>query len=91
MAFFEQIARDILEWKLAILALSTLFLAYLICKFLCLDAFMSPLRNLPGPPRSLFFGNLPEIQRKGILNATMEWSKKYGGMFVMWLRPGKYV
>jgi len=87
MAFFEQIARDILEWKLAILALSTLFLAYLICKFLCLDAFMSPLRNLPGPPRSLFFGNLPEIQRKGILNATMEWSKKYGGMFVLWLRP----
>lgn len=30
-------------------------------------------------------------QRKDSFEATSEWSKKYGGIFVMWLRPGMYV
>ena len=90
MAVFELIVKELLEWKLVILAVPTLFLAWLICKFLFVDAFMSPLRNLPGPSPTLFLGTLLEIQRKGILNRTMEWSKKYGGIFVMWLRPGGY-
>lgn len=90
MAAFELIVRELLEWKLALLAVPTLVIAWLICKFLFLDAYMSPLRNLPGPPPSLFLGNLLEIKEKGILRATSEWSKKYGEIFVMWLRPGMY-
>ena len=90
MAAFELFLRELLDWKLALLAVPTLVIAWLICKFLFLDAFMSPLRSLPGPPPSLFLGNLLEIRKKGILSATLEWSKKYGGIFVMWLRPGMY-
>ncbi|KAL9961627.1 hypothetical protein ACROYT_G030609 [Oculina patagonica] len=89
MAAFELIVRELLEWKLALLAVPTLVIAWLICKFLFLDGFMSPLRNLPGPTPSLFLGNLLEIKEKGILRATLEWSKKYGGIFVMWLRPDR--
>jgi len=91
MAVFAPVIREIMGWKVAGLAVSTLILAWLLWKLLFLDAFMSPLRKLPGPPRSLFLGNLLQIHRKGLLNATKEWSKKYGGMFVMWLRPSKYL
>lgn len=88
-AAFELIVGELLEWKLVFLAVPTLIIAWLICKFLFLDAFMSPLRNLPGPPPSrMFLGNLLELKRKGFLDGTLEWSKKYGGIFVMWLRPG---
>ena len=83
--------RGLLEWKLALLAVPTLIIAWLSCKFLFLDAFMSPLRNLPGPPTSMFLGNFLEIKRKDSLGATSEWSKKYGGIFVMWLRTGMFV
>lgn len=91
MAAFELFVRELMEWKLALLAVPTLIIAWLICKFLFLDAFMSPLRNLPGPPTSMFLGNFVEIKRKDIFGVTLEWSKKYGGIFVMWLRPGMYV
>jgi len=91
MAALELFVRDLMEWKLALLAVPTLIIAWLSCKFLFLDAFMSPLRNLPGPPTSMFLGNLLEFKRKDSFSATSEWSKKYGGIFVMWLRPGMYV
>ena len=91
MAAFELFVRELLEWKLVFLAVPTLVIAWLICKFLFLDALLSPLRNLPGPPPSLVLGNVLEIKQKGILRATLEWSKKYGGIFVMWLRPGMCV
>ena len=91
MAALELFVRDLMEWKLALLAVPTLIIAWLSCKFLFLDAFMSPLRNLPGPPTSMFLGNLLEFKRKDSFSSTSEWSKKYGGIFVMWLRPGMYV
>lgn len=91
MSALELFVRDLMEWKLAFLAAPTLIIAWLSCKFLFLDAFMSPLRNLPGPPTSMFLGNLLELKRKDSFRATSEWSKKYGGIFVMWLRPGMYV
>ena len=91
MAIFELFVQELLEWKLAFLAVPTLIIAWLICKFLFLDALRSPLRSLPGPRPSLFLGNIPEIKRKEFLGATAEWSKKYGGIFVMWLRPGMYM
>ena len=91
MAALELFVRDLMEWKLALLAVPTLIIAWLSCKFLFLDAFMSPLRNIPGPPTSMFLGNLLEFKRKDSFSATSEWSKKYGGIFVMWLRPGMYV
>lgn len=90
MTAFELIVSRLLEWQLVILAVLTLVIASLICKFLFLDAFMTPLRNLPGPPPTLFVGNLLEVQRKGLLTATLEWSKKYGGIFVMWFGPGRH-
>ena len=91
MAALELFMRDIMEWKFALLAVPTLLIAWLSCKFLFLDAFMSPLRNLPGPATSIFLGNMLELKTKDSLGATSEWSKKYGGIFVMWLRPGMYV
>ena len=91
MAALELFLRDLMEWKLALLAVPTLLIAWLSCKFLFLDAFMSPLRNIPGPPTSMFLENLLEFKRKDSFSATSEWSKKYGGIFVMWLRPGMYV
>lgn len=94
MAALESFVRDFMEWKFALLALLTLIIAWLSCKFLYLDAFfyfMSPLRNLPGPPTSMFLGNMLELKRRDSFEATSEWSKKYGGIFVMWLRPGMYV
>lgn len=90
MAAFELIVTTLLDWKLALVAVPTLIIAWLICKFLFLDALMSPLRNLPGPPPSLFLGNVLEIRRKEFLNVSVEWTKKYGGIFVVWLRPGMY-
>ena len=91
MAALELFMRDIMEWKFALFAVPTLIIAWLSCKFLFLDAFMSPLRNLPGPATSMFLGNMLELKMKDSLGATSEWSKKYGGIFVMWLRPGMYV
>ena len=91
MEALELFVRDLMEWKLALLAVPTLIIAWLSCKFLFLDAFMSPLRIIPGPPTSMFLGNLLEFKRKDSFSATSEWSKKYGGIFVMWLRPGMYV
>ena len=82
--------RDLMEWKLALLAVPTLIIAWLSCKFLFLDAFMSPLRNLPGPQTSMFLGNMLKLKRKDNFEATSEWSKKHGGIFVMWPRPGMY-
>jgi len=37
----------------------------------------------------MFLGNLLEFKRKDSFSATSEWSKKYGGIFVMWLRPDR--
>lgn len=64
MSALELFVRDLMEWKLALLAVPTLIIAWLSCKFLFLDAFMSPLRTLTGPPTSMFLGNLLEIKRK---------------------------
>jgi len=90
MAAFEVIVRHLCEWKLAILAVPSFFPAWLICKFCFWTRSCRRYEIFPTPPRSLFLGNLLEIKQKGFLNASLEWSQKYGGMFVMWLRPGTY-
>ena len=90
IAALELFVRDLMEWKLALLVVPTLIIAWLSQKFLFLDAFMSPLRNLPGPPTSMFLGNLLQFKRNDRFGATPEWSKKYGSIFLLWLRPGMY-
>ena len=82
MAALELFMRDIMEWKCALLAVPTLIIAWLSCKFLFLDAFMSPLRNLPGPATSMFLGNMlerhvlkPETTKRNGRNETTETSE----------------
>lgn len=79
MAALESFVRDFMEWKFALLALLTLIIAWLSCKFLYLDAFMSPLRNLPGPPTSMFLGNMLELNGRTVLKQLQSGRKNMEG------------